>query len=254
MDFTWVSSTSVLALFGGMVLLAYGSRSLRLKWSPGLAEAEILGVVDGAVFALLGLVLALTFSGAATRFDERRHLVVKEVNAISTAYLRLDLLPEPSRDKLRDSFRRYVDSRIRYFGRLPDFAGAEPEFRVTKAIQAEIWQTALPAARDSQAATMLVIPALNDMFDIITVRALATKIHPPIVVYGLLFGLALISAVFAGGAMARAKVVDWPRIIGFAAVVSLTIYITHDMEYPRLGLVQVSAMDQALKDLRTSLN
>jgi hypothetical protein len=244
----------VLGLFGGMVLLAYWSRDLRLKWFLHLPEEETLVVVDGAIFALLGLVLALTFSGAASRFDERRHLVIQEVNAIGTAYLRLDLLTEASRQPAKDSFRRYVDSRIRYFSQLPDFEGAEPEFQRSKVIQREIWQAVLPAARESQAATMLLVPALNEMFDITTTRALATKIHPPFVVYGLLFGLALICSIIAGNNMARAEAMDWPRIAGFAAVVSLTIYITYDLEYPRLGLIQVTAIDQALKDLRASLN
>ena len=52
-----------------------------------------MGVIEGAVFALLGLLLAFTFSGAATRFEGRRHLIVEEANDIGTAYLRVDLLP-----------------------------------------------------------------------------------------------------------------------------------------------------------------
>ena len=253
LDFALVSSTSVLALFLGMVGLAWGSRALRLRWSPRLPEDEVLGVIDGAIFALLGLVLAFTFSGAAGRFDDRRQLVIKEVNAIGTAYLRLDLLPEAAQGPLRQDFRRYLDSRIRYFGQLPDFKSAEPEMRRTREIQAEIWQKAVPAAREIQPAAVLLLPALNEMFDIASERALSTAIHPPFVVYEMLFGLALICSVVAGNNMARTKAVDWPRIVGFAAVVSLTIFITHDMEYPRLGLIQVNAMDQALKDLRAGM-
>src|SRR5262245_4230559 len=51
-----------------------------------------LGAVDGAVFGLLGLLIAFTFSGAAARFDERRLMVVTEVNNLGTAWLRIDLL------------------------------------------------------------------------------------------------------------------------------------------------------------------
>src|SRR5437867_3724039 len=51
------------------------------------------GVVDGAIFALFGLLVAFTFSGAAQRFDHRRDLIVAEANDIGTAYLRLDLVP-----------------------------------------------------------------------------------------------------------------------------------------------------------------
>src|SRR4051812_45493567 len=51
------------------------------------------GAIEGAVYGIMGLLLAFTFSGAAARFDMRRQLIVKETNAIGTAYLRLDLLP-----------------------------------------------------------------------------------------------------------------------------------------------------------------
>ena len=47
-----------------------------------------LGAIEGAIFGLLGLILAFSFSGALTRFDARRHLVVEEANDIGTAWLR----------------------------------------------------------------------------------------------------------------------------------------------------------------------
>ena len=54
------------------------------------------GAAEAAVFGLMGLLIAFTFSGAAERFEARRHLVTQEVNAIGTAWLRLDLLPASS--------------------------------------------------------------------------------------------------------------------------------------------------------------
>jgi hypothetical protein len=58
--------------------------------------------VEGAVFGLMGLLLAFTFSGAASRFEVRRQLIVQETNAIGTAYLRLDLLPPGDQPKMRE--------------------------------------------------------------------------------------------------------------------------------------------------------
>lgn len=66
---------------GRQRLLALGE-----DWQAGL------GTLDGAVFGLMGLLVAFTFTGAATRFDARRSLVTEHVNAIGTAWLRLDLL------------------------------------------------------------------------------------------------------------------------------------------------------------------
>jgi hypothetical protein len=63
------------------------------KFSSGL------GVIDGAVFGLMALLFSFSFSGAVSRFDARRELIVQETNAISTAWLRVDLLPEASQPK-----------------------------------------------------------------------------------------------------------------------------------------------------------
>ena len=49
--------------------------------------------MEGVIFGLLSLLIAFTFSGAASRFERRRDLIVQEANAIGTAYLRIDLLP-----------------------------------------------------------------------------------------------------------------------------------------------------------------
>jgi hypothetical protein len=84
-----------LGLFLGMLMVLEIGRRIgarRLAEDPKGAEAGV-GTVEGAIFALLGLLIAFTFSGAASRFDTRRQLVIEETNDIGTAYLQLDLLP-----------------------------------------------------------------------------------------------------------------------------------------------------------------
>ena len=43
-------------------------------------------------------------------------------------------------------------------------------------------------------------------------------------------------------------------MVGFALVMAMAIYVILDIEYPRLGLIRVDAFDQALIDLRESMN
>src|SRR5947209_3690284 len=94
---------------GLLVLMEIGRRAgVRRGNDPAIAGAA--AVVDAAIFGLLGLLLAFTVSGAASRFDARRQLVVEESNDIGTAYLRLDLLPAAAQPELRNAFRDYVDS------------------------------------------------------------------------------------------------------------------------------------------------
>ncbi len=214
-----------------------------------------LGVVEGAVFSLLGLLIAFTFSGAATRFDARRQLVVEEANNIGTAWLRLDLLPPASASGLRDLFRRYLDSRIETYRKLPDMAAAEAELARSIQLQREIWTAAVAACSDAaqQPTRMILLPALNQMIDITTTRTQVSEIHPPTIIFAMVGVLSLGASVLAGYGMAGGKSRSWTHLVGFAAVTAITVYVILDVEYPRLGLIRVDDADQALVQLRESM-
>src|SRR5882762_8150248 len=184
------------ALFLGMLLfLEIGRRAgIRRSHDDSAAAAEGIGAVDGAVFAILGLLIAFTFSGAATRFDARRQLIVEETNHIGTAYLRLDVLPADLQPALRDSFRRYLDSRIETYRKILDMTAVRESLARGNELQREIWRQAVEAVQADGApltAPMLLLPALNAMIDIATTRTMAAQMHPPRVVFVMLFGLAL---------------------------------------------------------------
>ena len=99
----------------------------------------------------------------------------------------------------------------------PDAAAANQELAVTQDLQKAIWSQGLAAARGAQPATMLLLPALNDMFDIVTSRTMALMLHPPGVVFGMLFGLSLIAAVLAGYNMTGVRTSERLRMWAFAA-------------------------------------
>jgi hypothetical protein len=212
--------------------------------------------VEAAVFGLLGLLLAFTFSGAATRFDERRHLIVEEANAIGTAYLRLDLLPAGEQAPLRDLFRNYLDSRLETYRKLPDLKAAKLELNHSAQLQREIWTRVLAATQGeaNPSARMLLIPALNQMFDITTTRTAAAKMHPPAVIFVMLGALSLVGSLLAGYAMARAKTRGWFYIFGYAIIMTAAVYVIVDLEFPRTGFIRVDSFDQVLVDVRDSMN
>jgi hypothetical protein len=257
MDYVLVTAMLSLGLFLGMLLFLEVGYRIGLRRMARDAEAARAGVgtVEGAVFALLGLLIAFTFSGAASRFDARRQLIIQETNAIGTAYLRLDLLPANQQPALRGLFRRYVDARLAGYQRLPDVAAAKRELAKAAKLQGEIWQGAVAACRtsDSPQVTMLLIPALNEMIDVAGTRSLTSQIHPPAIIFILLGVLALGGAMLAGYGMAGSPTRSWIHWIIFALVMAVTIYVILDIEYPRLGLIRVDAFDQALIDLRQTL-
>ena len=229
-----------------------GERAIASYGSIG----STIGSLEAAVFALLGLLIAFTFSGALTRFDTRRAQVVQEANAIGTAWLRIDLLPAKAQPKLRASFKAYVDSRIGTYRKLPDIKAARSELAYSEELQQQIWTQAVAALHHPQArpqAELLLIPALNDMFDITTTRITAMEMHPPLIIYGMLVALALVAALLAGYQSAGEKGYAWIHRLAFAAIVSLTVYVILEIEYPRLGLVRIDAIDHLLVDVRAGM-
>jgi len=215
-----------------------------------------IGATEGAVFALLGLLLAFSFSGAASRFEDRRHLITAETNAIGTAYLRVDLLPAAARPGMRDLFRRYVDSRLETYRNPQDRDATRVSLAEDIAIQNEIWARAVKESFSPEAPTqaaMLLLPALNEMIDITTTRLMATRNHPPPVIFVLLAGISLVSALLVGYGASVNKQHTWLHMLVFAAVLSLTTYVIIDLEFPRLGLIRVDGADIALVELRETM-
>jgi len=258
MNYTLETVLFAILLLAGMVGFLEIGRRIGIRRVAVDAEGvrEGAGAVEGAVFGLLGLLLAFTFSGAASRFDERRHLIVQEANAIGTAYLRLDLLPAQEQPPLRDLFRRYLDSRLAAYRKLPDLKAAMVELNHSTQLQREIWTQAV-AATESEAARsarMLLIPALNEMFDITTTRTAARKMHPPAIIFVMLSTLSLVGSLLAGYGMARAKTRGWFHIFGFAIIMSVAVYVIIDLEFPRAGFIRVDSFDQVLVEVRESMN
>jgi hypothetical protein len=256
MNFTLTIFFVAFGLFAGMlVFLELGRRAgiRQLAKHPDDTRSGI-GAVEGAVFALLGLLIAFTFSGAASRLDTRRQLIVEEANSIGTAYLRLDLLKSQIRDEIRDNFRQYVKIRLELYR---DFEHPEAAMRLwleCTQLQGKIWNLVVSACKEqgSQSASMLLLPAINQMIDITSTRFMATMMHPPKTIFVMLVILAFASSLVAGYGMTSRKR-SWIHIVCFALITATTIFVILDLEYPRLGLIQIQRADGLLQDLLQSM-
>ena len=239
-----------------MLLLLETGRRVALRHGLKDIEEQRLGAIEGALFALFGLLVAFTFSGAALRFNEKRMLIADEANAIGTAYLRLQLLSQEAQPGLQELFRRYVESRLETYRRLPDMRASQLEMARSKKLQDEIWKRSVAVTRDPGAhadAGKLLLPALNAMIDITTTRGMALQVHPPRIIYALLFILALICSLMAGYRMASAQHRSWLHILGFTVITVIIVFVILDIEYPRAGLIRLESADQALVTLRDGM-
>lgn len=256
MDLTTSAPLFSLTLFLGMLLCLQVGRRLGLRRLARSGANSGFGAAEGAVFALFGLLIAFTFSGAAERFNSRRVLIADEANAIGTAYLRIDLLASDDQPDVRQRFRDYLDSRLAAYRKLPDLDAVFAELKRSADLQSGIWTRVVPATQRPGAhpnAAMLLLPALNEMFDITTTRTMAARIHPPSVIYWLLFLLGLGCALLAGHAMAGDKTWSWLHAVAFAVFVAAAVYVILEIEYPRLGLIRLSEFDSVLVELRDSM-
>ena len=241
-------------LFLCFLLFVEIGRRLGARWvdeEETERERVVLNTIETAIYALLGLMIAFTFSGAAERFDARRSLTVQEGNAIGTAYLRLDLLPAAAQPALREKFRRYTEARIAVYQALPDIEASNTHAARAGALQGQIWAEAVAALKDAPpASSLLLLPALNDMLDITTTRAIMLRTHTPPVVLVTLLMLTLVCSLLIGNGLARKRTCGAVlHTVGFALVLTVTLYVILDLDHPRAGLIQLDYADQALADV-----
>jgi hypothetical protein len=178
-----------------MILLNYG-RHLGLRYLQRQKEAGNMAgltTVEGAVFALIGLLLAFTISGALQRFDERRQLVIQEANAASTAHDRLALFEGDVAPDLQTKLKDYVRARIDLY-RMPhdfslwkqtEFFSSEQQEKILD-LKNKVWDAAVAARPQTnfRPACAQALPALNSLFEIARMRVGASEKHPPQIVYG----------------------------------------------------------------------
>ncbi len=247
----------VVALLAGLVVLILAAMEFgwrrgnrRVLRDPDGAEKGFTAM-DSAVFALLGLLLAFVFSGAASRFSDRLELINDEANAIGTAYLRISLLPADSQPALRKLYRDYVEVRLKS----PALA-IHDEADDTSAVQKEIWKLTIAALQQHQGQPIVdaVLDPVNEMIDITSTRWLAVRTHPPMVIYCLLVGLAMVCGLLGGYNMGVARRRHVLHSVAFALSISVVLYMIIDLEFPRVGLIRVEFADAVLLNLLNSMS
>jgi hypothetical protein len=87
------------------------------------------------------------------------------------------------------------------------------------------------------------------MIDITDTRKMATNTHPPPIIFVVLGLLSLVCAALVGYDTSENAARSWLHSVIFAGVVSLTVYVIVDVEFPRLGLIRVDSADAVIFEL-----
>jgi hypothetical protein len=225
---------------------------LRLHVTKDEARKGQIGAIQGAVLGLLGLLLGFTFAMAVERYDTRRGLVVQEANALGTTYLRASLLPDAHQAPVKDSVRRYVDLRLKYWPLVDDPAKLTEGKELVETIQAELWKHATEAAREAPTdITATFIESLNETIDTDAKRIAAMRAGIPTGVWLLLIMVAAFGCIttsYGGGAEgARSKLGS----VFLPLLIAVVVVLIFDISHPRVGLIQVG--QQPLEDLQQSI-
>lgn len=206
------------------------------------------------LLGLLGLLLAFTFSMSNSRYDTRRQLVIEEANNIGTVILRTDIYPDSVRKLLRSNLKEYVEARIAFYQAGMDIEKMVGLYRKADDLSKKVWSIVATYAKtdDITTRTSQLIPALNDMIDITTTRRAAGEATIPDSIMYFLFILSCCTAFLLG--YDHKNKIDWIVVMGYAVLLSGTIFNIIDLDRPRSGLVNMDLPNQKIIELREMFN
>lgn len=245
---------TILPMTVGLALLSVelGYRFARHRQRRAQEEKESqVGGMVGATLGLLAFMLAFTFGLAASRFEDRRQVLLSEANAIGTTYLRTSIIPEPMRTEARNLLREYVDVRlegVQQPGKLEQAIARSEE------LQDRLWSQAVAATeKERSPMTSLFVQSLNEVIDLHATRMMAgLQSRVPAVIWIALYLLGFLAMVILGYqsrlANSRRSIAIIALILGFSVVLVLIA----DLDRPGHGMLQVN--QQAMIDLRRSMN
>jgi hypothetical protein len=214
-------------------------------------HVEGAGYTVSAIIGLLGLLIGFTFSLASERFDTRRSLVVEEANAVSTTWLRQQMLADPWRSRLVILMRDYVRARQQFA--VTDPGSLDQLDMRTDALQRQIWQETTAALRTPAGAplTLALMQTTNQMFDLAAARQAANEAKVPFEVMLMLVVFAVVAAMVMGYALAMSGNRYTLVSTGVFVLAALAIGMILDLDEPGKGGIRVpqAAFDRVAADI-----
>lgn len=209
--------------------------------------------IAGSVLGLLAFILAFTFGIVTDRYDVRKALVRDEANAIGTAFLRSDFLPEADHAKASELFREYVDARLKA-GQTRERSHLQEALIATDRIHQQLWGMAVANARKDMNSVVaaLYIEALNTVIDFHSSRVAVGFARIPLGIWTVLYALVVLGMVGLGYQTAIADSRrSWMTPV-LALAFSIVIALIDALDSPHSGFITVS--QQPLEDLRASMS
>jgi len=210
------------------------------KWRKRLRANEDKSAepMIGGVLGLLAFVLAFSFNIAANRYELRKQNVVSDANAVSTAFLRADLVPEPQRSVIKSRLIAYAGLRADTEN-LRDLESLRSRL---EALQISMWKTlASISPKERTAVFNALASALNTVYDIHEKRlndALYNRMGNK--VWFIIFTITFLSTFMLGVRAGFSEKKSYVTLIPFTLALTLMVYLVTDLDSPQSGLFRVS--------------
>jgi hypothetical protein len=213
-----------------------------------------ISVISASILGMLAFILAFTFGMVADRHNSRREMVRNEANAIRTAWLRTDFLPESERQESVRLLKKYLDLRINAV-QLGELNQLQKSLDESAVISNQLWKAAVVnAGRDMNSdVAALYLESLNEVFNINVLRvSYGIQIRIPEGIWLVLYILIILSMIAVGYQIAIAgSKRTWSTLI-LALSFSILIVLIESIDRPNSKFIPVS--QQALLDLQSSMN
>ncbi|MGE5192597.1 MAG: hypothetical protein ACM3U2_08855 [Deltaproteobacteria bacterium] len=206
---------------------------------------------NDAILAILGLLLAFTFSMSLVKHEQRRQMVVTDSNAIGDFYTSVSLLKEPVRGKLQAVVRQYVEHRLSLTQTTLDEATFQRRLGEIQEMHHQM-QSLVKEAVDG--GTRVVVPLVNTLNALTSshaarLAAVRDRLPPSVVL--LLVLSAVISMPLMGWQQGASGERHPGATLGFTVLVCMAVWVTLDLNQPQRGWITVSQepLHQLLKGM-----
>lgn len=227
-----------------------GRRFGRSSTQEFRGSEQSLPVFVSALLALVAFMLGFTFNMTAARFEDRRSVLIEDVNAIGTAYLRSNLIAEPEKTNIQQLLRQYVETR------LPSKEDITLEQRAQRIneIQDAIWRQATAVVqKDRSPITALFIDSLNNMIDTASKRLTIVARHTiPGPVWIAMILLTVMGVTVLGYLNGLFDKHRSPFALVVALTFSVVIYLIADLDRPGKGIIVPN--DEGMIELQRSIS
>ena len=182
----------IAALAAGLIVAHETGHRLGVRYRDAdEAFTRQMRLVRDASLAMLAFLIGFAFAGAGSRFIDRSDLIIKEANALGTAYLRADAVDAAQRGALKAVIKEYTTDRVRLLDSA-DSTEIERLLGRVGGLQQKMWRLRLEGSGASPQLMQLVLPSINAVIDLHTTHLYTAHRHLPPAIMAVLLGIAAV--------------------------------------------------------------